>query len=77
MEVLNIILTVLPAAIAVITEVGVVGIVKGVINACIKKINDNSEFVEVKKLMSTVVQENYELKKQINELLTKIDNIKR
>jgi nucleoside permease NupC len=77
MDALTLILTILPSAIAVITEVGVLTIVKAVIGKCISKINDNSEMKELKDKMTIVIQENYSLRMQLNELLTKIDKVQR
>lgn len=44
-----------------------------------KKSNDekSSEISDIKNQMQSVINQNYELKKRISELLTKIDHVKR
>lgn len=41
------------------------------------KVNDDREMQDLKELVGRVVQENYELKRRQNELLEKLDHIKR
>lgn len=42
-----------------------------------QKVNDNKEIKELNEKVGYILQENYELKKKLNELLTKIDHIER
>ena len=42
-----------------------------------EQVFDTKEYTELKEQLKIAYQENYELKKKINELLTKIDHIQR
>lgn len=42
-----------------------------------EQVFDTKEYTELKEQLKIAYQENYELKKKINELLTKIDHVQR
>ena len=50
---------------------------RGELKPLIKAVKDTKEYDELKDQLAIVHQENIELKKKLNELLTKIDHISR
>lgn len=62
----------------ILAFIRIVKVVKEIRNDTTK--NNEEKAAEIKALqdnMSGVINQNYELKKQLNELLTKLDNVKR
>lgn len=47
------------------------------LNSVKVKVNDNAELKELTELTRQVIQENYELKRTLNETLSKIDHVER
>lgn len=67
----------LPSIIAILTFVGVVFKLIKEFVALKKTVVDMKSIEDVNDKMKQVLNENYELKKDINELLTKIDHVDR
>ena len=67
----------LPSLIAVGTALGVVIKVCKEFVALKKQVVDMKELTDAKAQMGQILKENYELKKTMNELLTKIDRVDR
>lgn len=71
------IIAILPSVIAVLSFVAVIWKTLREFKATKDEVVDLKELTEVKNQMRQVLNENYELKKSIKELLTKIDKIQR
>lgn len=76
-QIIQIIISVFPSALAILTTVGVVFKVIGQFAALKSQVVDMKEMTEVKTELKALARENRELKKKLNETLTKIDHIRR
>ena len=77
MEIVELILTALPALIAVFTMIGLtVKTIREFVELK-KEVVDLKSLEEVKLQMRQILSENYELKQELKKTLTKIDQIKR
>lgn len=66
-----------PAIITILTVIALVAKTVHQLTSVKKEVVDMKDMHEVKAQMSQLLQENYALKKQLNELLTKIDRVAR
>lgn len=73
----EIILMVAPSVITILSMIGVIAKVIASFRALKKDVVDMKEMREVKEMLKSVVEENYELKKQLNETMTMIDHVER
>lgn len=76
-QITQLILQIAPSVITILSMIGVVIKVIGQIKALKKQVVDMKPYEDLKSQLSTVLQENYELKKTLNECMTKIDHVKR
>lgn len=76
-QIISLIIGICPSVIAILTTVGVVLRVIKDFRDLKKQVTDMKCVEELNAKMSCVLQENYELKKKLNETLTKMDHIKR
>ena len=76
-NIINYILTIAPSVIAILTSFGVVAKIIGAFGSLRKEVQDKTEMKEIQDQFKIVLQENYELKKSINELIEKIDKVKK
>lgn len=76
-QIIRLVISVCPSVIAIVTTVGVVLRVIKDFKDLKKQVTDMKSVEELNVKAGLVLQENYELKKKINELLTKIDRIER
>lgn len=76
-QICNLILEISPSVIAILTMLGMVLKLMGEIKVLKKQVVDTRPYDELKAQMSEVIRENYELKKTLNECMTKIDHVRR
>lgn len=76
-QIVELIVSILPSLIAVLTTVGL--IIKNLkeFAALKKQVTDLKCIDDLKDQIKEVVNQNYELKKQLNQAMTKIDHVKR
>lgn len=77
MSVQEIIVAIAPYMVTIITFIGVIARVLNAFTKLKKEVVDLKALDEVKNQMKQVLQENYELKKKLNETMTKIDHVRR
>lgn len=76
-SIINCILAAAPSIVAILTSFGVVAKIMGAFGSLRKEVQDKTEMKEIQDQFKVVLQENYELKKSINELIEKIDKVKK
>ena len=76
-SIINCILAAAPSVVAILTSFGVVAKIIGAFGSLRKEVQDKTEMKEIQDQFKIVLQENYELKKSINELIEKIDKVKK
>lgn len=76
-QIISIIISVFPSALAILTMVGVVLRVVKDFNALKAQVTDMKDIRDLNDKLGDLIRENYELKKKLNETLTKIDHIER
>lgn len=73
----EIIILVAPYVLSALTFIGVIAKVISSFRALKKDVVDMKDLYEVKSQMKQLLSENYELKKTLNETMTKIDHVRR
>lgn len=73
----EIIILIAPYVISAITFIGIIAKVIHSFVKLKKEVVNMKELSEVKNQMKQVLQENYELKKTLNDTMTKIDHVRR
>ena len=76
-QIISTVMQILPSVLAILTMVACIVRIWGDFKEVKKQVADMKCIQEVKDQMSLVIRENYELKKKLNEMLTKIDHIER
>lgn len=76
-QIANIIIAVLPNVVTLFAVIGMVFRIVHSFRALKAEVTDMKAVKEVNDKLTNVLQENYELKKKLNELLTKIDHVER
>lgn len=76
-QIISLVIGVCPSVIAILTMVSVVLRVIKDFRELKKTVTDMKSVEELNTKMGLVLQENYELKRKLNETLTKIDRIQR
>lgn len=76
-QIVELVISILPSIVAVFTTLGVVLNVIKQFAALKKDVADMKCLEDLKAEMTTVLKENYELKKTLNETMTKIDHVQR
>lgn len=76
-QIISTVMQVFPSVIAILTMVGCIVRVLKDFKDLKEKVTDMKCIQDLKDQMGLVIQENYELKKKLNETLTKIDHIER
>lgn len=76
-EIIDLILSILPSVIAVLTSLGAVIKLLKEIKDLHTQVNDNKPTEELNDQIKALIAQNIELKKQINEVITKIDHVDR
>lgn len=76
-QIVELVISILPSIVAVFTTLGVVLNVIKQFAAVKKDVADMKCLEDLKAEMTTVLKENYELKKTLNETMTKIDHVQR
>lgn len=76
-QIVELVVSILPSLIAVITTIGMVMNVIKQFADLKKQVVDMKAIEDIKDQLSEVIQENYQLKKTLNEAMTKIDHVKR
>lgn len=76
-EVVQLVVSVLPSVIAVFTTLGLIIKTLHEFTALKKDVVNMKAMEDVRNDLRQVIQENYELKKTLNETMTKIDRIQR
>lgn len=76
-KITEIILLVAPSIITILSMVGVIAKVISNFKALKKDVVDMKDITEIKSQLKCVLEENYELKKKLNETMTIIDRIER
>lgn len=76
-QIIQLVITIFPDALAIFTTVGVIVKVIKSFKELKKQVTDNKPIEEMNRKLDKVMTENYELKKKLNELLTKIDHVER
>ena len=77
MDITQIIVSIAPSIIAILTAVGVVIKTLHSFAQLKKEVTDMKAIEDVRDSLKEVIKENYELKKKLNETMTKIDHIER
>lgn len=77
MNIQEIIVLITPYILSAITFIGVIAKVIHSFSQLKKEVVDMKSIDDIKKQLTTVIQENYELKKTLNETMTKIDHVRR
>lgn len=76
-QIIDIIVSVFPSVLSILTTVAVVAKVVRDFVALKKQVTDMKCIDELKSQMRVVLEENYALKKTLNETMTKIDGVRR
>lgn len=76
-QIINVVLQIAPSVIAILTMVGSIFRIWRDFREVKNQVADMKCIDHLKDQISLVIRENYELKKKINETLTKIDHIER
>lgn len=76
-QITDLILQLAPSVVTILTMVGIVLKVIFAFRDLRKQVIDMKCIDDIKEQNRAIIQENYELKKKLNELLTKIDHIER
>lgn len=76
-EIVNIVLSIAPSIIAVCTTLGAVIKMLKELKGLHQQVNDTKITDELNDQIKSLITQNIELKKQINEALTKIDHVDR
>lgn len=76
-QIITLVIGICPSVIAILTTVGLVLRVVKDFKDLKKQVTDMKVFNELRDQMRQLARENYELKKKLNEMLTKIDRIER
>lgn len=76
-QIAQLIISLAPSVIAILAMIAAVARVMHEFKRVKKQVTELRSGEELNNKMGQLVQENYELKKKINELLTKIDHIQR
>lgn len=76
-QIIDLVMALCPSIIAILTMLGVVLRVVKDFRELKNQVTDMKSMEELNTKVGRVIQENYDLKKQINQLLTKIDHIER
>lgn len=76
-QIIQIVIGVFPSLTAIVTMIGVIAKTISAFTKLKKQVTDMKDISELKVQMKQVLQENYELKKTLNETMTKIDHIER
>lgn len=71
------VVSILPSIIAVLTTIGVVIKTLKQFADLKKQVTDMKAIEDVKSQLKMILQENYELKKTLNEAMTKVDHVDR
>lgn len=76
-QIIDLVISLCPSVMAILTMVGVVAKTVREFTALKKQVTDMKSIEDLNTKLGQVIQENYELKKKLNETLTKIDHIER
>lgn len=76
-QIINLIISLCPSVMAILTMVGVVAKTVREFTTLKKQVTDMKSIEDLNTKLGQVIHENYELKKKLNETLTKIDHIER
>lgn len=76
-QIVELVVSILPSVIAVLTTVGVIIKTLKEFAALKQQVTDMKAIEDVKQQLSAILQENYALKKTLNETMTKIDHVQR
>lgn len=76
-QITQLVLEIAPSLIAILTMIGTIAKVLLSFRDLKKQVVDMKCIDELKEQMSQIIQENYELKKTLNETMTKIDHVRR
>lgn len=76
-QIIDIVLSIFPSALSILTAVGIVFKVVKQFADLKKQVVDMKDLTILKNQMQEVLKENYELKATLNETMTKIDHIER
>lgn len=76
-QIIDLVMSICPSVIAILTMVSVVLRTMKEFRDLKKQVTDMKSVEDLNIRVGRVIQENYDLKKQLNELLTKIDHIER
>lgn len=76
-QITQIILMIAPSVITILSMIGVIAKVIMSFRALKKDVVDMKEMREVKEKLNALLDENYALKKTLNETMAKIDHVKR
>lgn len=76
-QITNLVLNIAPAAITIFSMIGIIAKVLHQFSNLKRQVTDMKSVKETNDKINVLLQENCDLKKQINELLTKIDHVRR
>ena len=76
-QVTNLVLTLAPDILVILSFIGVLIKVVNEFSKLKKQVTDMKSVEDTQKQLSELLHDNLELKKQLNELLTKIDHVER
>lgn len=76
-QIISLVISICPSVIAIFTTMGVVLRVVKDFRSLKSEVADMKSIDDLKIMVNQVMSENYELKKKLNETLTKIDHIER
>lgn len=76
-QITQLILQIAPSVVTIFTMIGIVAKVLSQLASLKKQVTDMKAVKEVNEKLATLIQENYELKRTLNETMTKIDHVRR
>ena len=76
-QIINVVMQIFPSVIAILTMAGCIFRVLRDFKDLKRQVTDMKCIQELKDQLSLIIRENYELKKKLNETLTKMDHIER
>lgn len=76
-QIISLVISICPSAVAILTACGVVLRVMHAFKELKREVTDMKSIEQLQQQLGQVIEENYQLKRKLNETLTKIDRIKR
>lgn len=76
-QIVELVVSILPSLIAIFTTIGVIIKTLKEFSELKKQVTDMKAIEDIKTQLSQIIKENYELKKTLNETMTKIDHVQR